>query len=76
MCWFFVDNVLQQYCFVVFLQLLSKSPDFYKEHLSSNRLRIPLETGAWPIKVQAMQKIYKYIGKDKNISDHRLLKPA
>ena len=43
---------------------------------SSTSYVMILETGAWPIKVQAMQKVYKFIGKDKNMSDHRLLKQA
>ena len=41
--------------------------------LSSNTI---LETGVWPIEVLAMQRLYKYIKKVKNMLDHRLPKQA
>ena len=33
-----------------------------------------LETGAWPIEVLAMKRVYKYIKKVKNMPHHRLPK--
>jgi hypothetical protein len=51
---------------------------FLRRHLlvksSTSYLVILFETGAWTIKLLAMQRVYRHIAKVKNMLDHRLQK--